>query len=609
MRIGAHYSGNGQCQWCVWAPQRDSVALKIISPSERIIPMEKDDRGYWHAQSGGISPESTYVYVLDGRIDRPDPVSSFQPEGVHNPSGIIDHNSFSWNDQGWEGIAVSEMIIYELHVGTFTPEGTFGAILGKFDHFKQLGINTIEIMPVSQFPGERNWGYDGVYPFSVQNSYGGPENLKKFIDKAHCAGFAVILDVVYNHLGPEGNYLSDFGPYFTDRYRTPWGKAVNFDSAMSDKVRDYFIENALYWFKYYHIDVLRLDAIHGIYDFGAKHILEEMAERVEEFSRKQKRKCYLIAESDLNDVRVVREKEKGGYAIDAQWLDDFHHSLRTLLTKESAGYYADFGRLEQLEKCEREGFVYSWDYSCCRKKYFGSSSRDIAPDKFIVFIQNHDQVGNRIEGKRIGHLVDFEALKLAAGCMILSPYIPMLFMGEEFASSSPFLYFISHLDTQLVEAVRTGRKKEFASFGWQAEPPDPQSEATFNLSKLKWEEVARGQHAVMFSFYQELIRLRKTVAAFAESSREGIKTCCASPEVMALIRNSKSSETITLMNFSSNEEVYPCDNVTGRMTCILDSSHQKWQGPGSVSPETVESGGNVTMNPLSLVVYKTEVSK
>ncbi len=483
MRIGSFYLGNGECEFVVWAPLVENLSVKIVSPVERLLPMEKDSGGYWKAAAGDIFPGTRYLYRIEDERERPDPASNCQPLGVHGPSQVVDHGSFIWEDVEWGGAEPGGMIIYELHVGTFTPDGNFDALVRRIGELKESGINSIEIMPVAQFPGERNWGYDGVYPFAVQGSYGGPDGLKRVVNECHKEGMAVILDVVYNHLGPEGNYIWDFGPYFTDKYKTPWGWAINFDDAYSDDVRNYFIENALYWFDNFHIDALRLDAIHAIYDFSAKPFLMDLSENVDSFSSSKGRKFYLIAESDLNDARVILNRESGGYGIDAQWCDDFHHSVHTILTDERTGYYMDFGRIEDMVKSLKEGFVYSWDYSAYRKRRHGSSSRDFPADQFIVSSQNHDQAGNRMLGERLSALVTFEALKVAAGVVLFSPYIPLLFMGEEYGEDSPFLYFVSHSDADLIESVRKGRINEFNSFAKEKEFPDPQDVETFRKSR------------------------------------------------------------------------------------------------------------------------------
>jgi maltooligosyltrehalose trehalohydrolase len=409
----------------------------------------------------GVKPGTRYFYRLDGNTERPDPASKFQPEGVHGPSQVIDPH-FVWEELHWSGIPFSHYVLYELHVGTFTAQGTFDAIVPHLDELKDLGITSIEIMPVAQFPGDRNWGYDGVYPGAVQNSYGGPEGLKRLIDACHQRGLAVTLDVVYNHLGPEGNYLCDFGPYFTDRYHTPWGAAINFDGPDSDAVRRFFIENALSWVTEFRLDALRLDAVHGIFDFSALHFLQELAAAVHEQAERLNRRIYVIAESDLNDVRLVSSPELGGYGLDAQWNDDFHHALHTLLTGERTGYYEDFGRIQDLAKAFAEGFVYSGAYSPARRRRHGNTSKDLAADRFVVCAQNHDQVGNRLKGDRLSALVSFEGLKLAAAVVLLSPFIPLLFMGEEYGETAPFPYFVSHSDPDLIEVVRRGRRAEFA---------------------------------------------------------------------------------------------------------------------------------------------------
>lgn len=432
VKIGSCYLGNNRCEFTVWAPTLKEVAVQILSKDRRLVPMQQDEQGYWKVTVDGVAPGTQYYYKLEGNIDRADPASQFQPAGVHGPSEVVEHSTFAWSDRNWSGVPLEEMIIYELHVGTFTQSGTFESMIPRLKDLRELGINAIEIMPVAQFPGDRNWGYDGVFPFAVQDSYGGPEGFKKLVDACHQHGISVILDVVFNHIGPEGNYFPDFGPYFTKKYAGDWGNAMNFDGQYSDGVRNYFIENALYWFEDYHIDGLRLDAIQGILEFGAIPFLRELADTTAIASQELGRKLYLIAESDLNDVRTIRSKEIGGYGIDAQWNDDFHHSLHTLLTGENDRYYQDFGKLEHLEKSYREGFVYSGQYAPHRKRRHGSSSVEEPGYQFVVFSQTHDQIGNRILAERLSRLVSFEGLKLAAGAVFLSAFVPFLFMGEEY---------------------------------------------------------------------------------------------------------------------------------------------------------------------------------
>ena len=443
--LGAIPGENGRCCFRVWAPRAEKVEVRLVAPQERLLPLKKAEAGYFHGVLERVEPGARYFYRLDGTRERPDPASRFQPEGVHGPSQVIEPD-FPWTDQGWCGLGLPAYVIYEIHVGAFTPAGTFEAVIPHLAELKELGITALELMPVAQFPGRRNWGYDGVFPYAVQNSYGGPAGLKRLVDACHRHGLAVILDVVYNHLGPEGNYLGDYGCYFTDRYRTPWGEAVNFDGPHSDEVRRFFIENALYWIGDCHIDALRLDALHAIFDQSPQPFLAELAEAVHAQAEGLNRRVHLMAESDLNDVRLIRPPELGGYGLDAHWNEDFHHALHTLLTGEQGGYYEDFGRLAQLAKAFREGFVYSGQYSPYRRRRHGSSSRGLPGQRFIVFAQNHDQVGNRLLGDRLTRLVSFEALKLAAGAMILSPFLPLLFMGEEYGEVAPFHYFISHSD-------------------------------------------------------------------------------------------------------------------------------------------------------------------
>ncbi|NIR50833.1 malto-oligosyltrehalose trehalohydrolase [candidate division KSB1 bacterium] len=609
MKIGAHYLGDEACEFTVWAPFLTDVTLKIASPNERLLPMNKDDWGYWRAAAENISPETRYSYRLNDEKERPDPASHFQPDGVHSPSQVIDHGNFKWEDSDWRGVPLQQMILYELHVGTFTSQATFEAIIPRLNDLVELGITAVELMPVAQFPGERNWGYDGVYPFAAQNSYGGPAGLKKLVNACHQRGLSVVLDVVYNHLGPEGNYLRDFGPYFTGKYQTPWGEAVNFDDEYSDEVRNYFIENALHWFDTYHIDALRLDAIHAIYDMSAKPFLQELAERVEEFSNKQGRKFYLIAESALNDTRIIRPRESGGFGLDAQWNDDFHHSLRTVLTDEREGYYIDFGDFEQFTKVFKEGFAYSWQYSEYRKRHHGNSAVDRPAQQFVVFTQNHDHVGNRMLGERLSTLVSLEVQKLAAGAMLLSPYLPLLFMGEEYAEESPFLYFISHSDPDLVQAVREGRKAEFKEFQWQGEPPDAQSVDTFLSSQLKWETRVEGKHKVLLDFYKTLIKLRKEIPALAHLDKKPLKVITEKNEVLAFHRWHETSAVFCIMNFNDTERIEQSSEIPkGTWTKKLDSSDQIWLGAGPVSPEQISKGQKIVLQPSSFALYIKEDS-
>jgi maltooligosyltrehalose trehalohydrolase len=428
---GAVHQGTHGCTFTVWAPYANSVAVRVLTPYERIVPLARIDRGYHTATIEGVQPGARYLYRLDDSVEYPDPASRHQPEGVHGPSAVVTP-SFPWGDANWRGISLRDYALYELHVGAFTPEGTFDAILPRLGELRNLGITAIELMPVAQFPGDRNWGYDGAFPYAVQHSYGGPESLKRLVDACHAAGLAAVLDVVYNHFGPEGNYAGDYGPYFTNTYHTPWGRAINFDGPDSDEVRRFFIENALYWLREFHFDALRLDALHAILDTSAIPFLAELSARVEELREETGRKLYLIGESDLNDPRLIRQRSRGGLGLDAQWSDDFHHALHALLTGETAGYYADFGAVAQLASTWREGYSFTGQYSGYRRRRHGAPATELPPCSFVVCAQNHDQVGNRAAGDRLSTGISFESLKLSAACVLLSPHVPLLFMGEEY---------------------------------------------------------------------------------------------------------------------------------------------------------------------------------
>ncbi len=604
--LGARYLGDGRCQFLVWAPAAKQVDLRFVSLRNRLIPMNQAGRGYFYALVENVEPGSQYLFRLNSEEERPDPASKYQPQGVHGPSQVIGQSVFRWRDGDWSGLALDDYVMYELHVGTFTPEGTFDAILPRLDQLKDLGITAIELMPVAQFPGNRNWGYDGVYPFAVQNSYGGPEGLKRLVDACHRRGMAVVMDVVCNHLGPEGNYLADFGPYFTDTYRTPWGQAINFDGQQSDAVVRFFKKSALYWLAEFHIDALRLDAIHGIVDRNAQPFLQLLASAVQQFARQAGRQIFLIAESDLNDVRFVLPQDVHGYGLDAQWNDDFHHAVHTLLTAECTGYYQDFGSMDDLAKAFLEGYIYSGQFSEFRQRRHGNSSREIPADKFVVFSQNHDQVGNRMLGERLSTLVPFEATKVAAGLVLLSPFVPLLFMGEEYGETAPFLYFTSHSDPDLIQAVRRGRKEEFAAFGWQQKPPDPQDESTFVRSKLNHDLAQREPHRNLRDFYRELIRLRRSIPALRSLNKEQMEVKAFEKEkVFCLTRWSGTSRVFMVFNLS-DADVSPSVPIPGgNWKNLLDSSDQRWGGNGATFPETLNSkdAAKLRIRPKSFCVF------
>ncbi|MDJ1183806.1 malto-oligosyltrehalose trehalohydrolase [Roseofilum casamattae] len=607
MKIGSQYLGNGQCLFRVWAPHRKQVSVHLVYPEDRFIPLSSDQRGYWSGTASNITPGSLYFYQLDGDLERPDPASVLQPEGVHQASEVVDRDRFVWQDRDWQGLDLMRYIIYELHVGTFTEEGTFDGIIQRLPDLLELGINAIEIMPIAAFPGTRNWGYDGVYLYGVQASYGGPDGLKRLVNACHQAGIAVILDVVYNHFGPEGNYLWDYGPYFTGKYRTPWGDAVNYDDAYSDEVRNFFQQNALYWLEEYHIDALRLDAVHAIYDFSARPFLQQISIAVEELDEKLGYPHYLIAESDLNDARVLQPRDRGGFGHHSQWCDDFHHALHTALTGETSGYYQDFGQIEQLVKSYQQGYVYSGDYSPHRQRSHGNSPEGLSGENFVVCIQNHDQVGNRLGGDRMSALVDFPRLKLAAAALLLAPFIPMLFMGEEYGETAPFQYFISHGDRDLVEAVRQGRAKEFQSFGWDKEIPDPHSEKVFQESTLNWELARDGEGKILRSLYQTLIQLRRTHPALSSLARENL-TVINPPDTRAIIlhRHVRQSHLYGFMNFKADPVTLETTIIDGSGIRILDSDETQWLGSGATNPDRIDKKSQIQLSPWGFVLYSQE---
>jgi maltooligosyltrehalose trehalohydrolase len=625
--VGTSHRPDGSCEFAVWAPRPKSVKLHLFgseidsgvnSPeissgksSDRYIEMERNSFGYFRATVADIPCKCRYMYRLELQenshgvgplkwTERPDPASRFQPEGVHCASQVVDLESFSWTDQGWKSPTIEQSIFYELHIGTYTPAGTLGAVVEQLPKLANLGVTTVELMPVAQFSGARNWGYDGVYPYAVQNTYGGPQALQSFVNAAHASGLAVALDVVYNHLGPEGNYLSDFGPYFTERYKTPWGQAINFDGTESEPVRRFFIDNAIHWFEKYHIDVLRLDAIHGIFDFSALPFLAELQERVDETSKRLGRELILVAESDLNDAKVLLPREIGGYGVKAQWSDDFHHSLHTLLTNERDGYYGDFGEVRDLAAVLKHGWLYEGQFSPFRRRRHGNPARGIPRSRFVVYSQNHDQVGNRASGERLSQLVNFEAQKLAAGVTLLSPFAPLLFMGEEYGETSPFLYFTDHADQDLIAAVRRGRRTVCAESGWQNEVSDPQSPATFKNSTLR-HMVDKEPHRTLRRLYQTLLCFRRKNEL--DASTDWLVTEDEKGKTLKLIRTRNGMAIAIVFNFGAKVlagvtgqllELDP-ELALGRWSVALCSSDATWLGPG------LKSGDELAVNdPIAL---------
>jgi maltooligosyltrehalose trehalohydrolase len=606
--LGARYRGDGRCTFKVWAPRASSVEVGFTAPVARHVPLARGSRGYHTADVEAVRPGTRYRFRLDGGRTLPDPASRWQPDGVHGPSVVVDPR-FDWDDAGWAGVPARALILYELHVGTFTPDGTFDGVRHRLESLRALGVTAIELMPVAQFPGERNWGYDGVGLFAAQASYGGPVGLKRLVRACHRAGIAVILDVVYNHLGPEGNYLHAFGPYFTDAHPTPWGDAINFDGPGSEPVRRFFIENALYWIRECHVDGLRLDALHAIQDRSPRPFLEALVDAVDREERRAGRTIHLIGETVTNDGRLIDPRDLEGVGLDALWNDDFHHALHAVLTGERDAYYGDYGRVEHLARAMGNGLVYTGEYSPFYGENRGRSPRESRPSRFVVFAQNHDQVGNRLRGDRLSRLVPFEALKLAAGAVLLSPGVPLLFMGEEYGETAPFLYFTSHSDPALRKSMKASRQREFAAFAWETPPPDPQDEATFLRSRLDASLRETGPHAVLLTFHRELIRLRKEHPALRGDDWKDVEARANESERLVFLhRRCGAAEAFLAFNFSDGAWEGEAPIPGGDWRLELCSSDARWGGPASAPAGTVRSTGQavITVQPWSFVFYGRE---
>ena len=604
--LGAHLVANRTCRFGVWAPKSTAVDLHLVHPFEKTVALPPLGDGYFGGEVENVEAGSRYFFRLDDGKDRPDPASRLQPEGVLGPSEVVDHR-FKWSDDFWCGIPLQDFVLYEVHIGTFTPEGTFAAASEKLAYLKDLGVTAIEIMPCAQFPGTRNWGYDGAFPFAVQHSYGGPEGLRRFVDAAHKKGIAVLMDVVYNHIGPLGAVLADFGPYFDSSYDTPWGRGFNFDGAGSDGVTRYFLENALMWIRDFRLDGLRLDAVHMIYDNGAKTFLEKLGETVRLHSRASNRLAYTIAEAMRNDPRIVRQTELGGIGLDAVWNDDFHHALHALLTGERNGYYIDHGSVDNLAKAYREGFVLAGTYSRYRKRTMGASSASLPGRKFVVYAQNHDQVGNRPGGDRYGIRISAEAQKLATGAVLLSPYLPMLFMGEEYGETAPFHFFTEHGDDVLDEAVRRGRRREFEVFDWDGDFSDPANPETFKSCTLQWKKSESPEGKARLAYIRELLRLRRDESALRLLDKEHTKVAAGQqPPLLCIVRKGERSEVAVVLHFGDGDSDVSISLPEGNWVRILDSSEERWGGPGALTPEIAASTGTakIRMRAQSLAIFR-----
>jgi maltooligosyltrehalose trehalohydrolase len=613
LQFGASVRGNETVEFRVWAPNVTNLAVRILGDHLCTIPMMrslKSEDSEFVAVVPHVSEGTDYFYVLEGERERPDPVSRWQPHGVHGPSRIVNPASFQWSDQKWIGIPLKDFIIYEFHPGTFTAEGTFENVIPRLPYLRDLGITALEIMPVAEVPGNRNWGYDGASLYAAQSSYGGPDGMKRLVDACHQYGLAAVLDVVYNHLGPEGNYLPEFAPCFTDAHHTPWGKAINYDGPGSDGVRRFIIDNALYWLTEFHVDALRLDAIHGIYDFGARHVLDELAEAFQTQAQRLGRKAWLIAESDLDDVRIISPRSKGGYALDAQWHDDFHHALYAFLTGQREGFLMDFGALGDLSKSIRDGFVFDWKYSRYRQRHHGNSSIDRPGEQFVGFIQNHDQVANTSRGKRLASLVSPGEQKLAAVLTLCSPFLPLLFMGEEYGETAPFFYFTSFEDHQLANAVRQGRKRELGSHYSESDFADPQAVTTFERCKLDWSKTATPPHAEMLRLYRDLISLRKQHASLG-NCRKDLTEIQVDEQAKALVMKRSDpagSSALLIFNFSAEARDLPIAGGSQPWRLLLWTGDQVYGGSSKHRPLEILTRGStskVSLDAFEAVIYVT----
>lgn len=669
---------DGRAHVRVWAPEAKSVMVHVVETDVKVF-LEAQDYGYWYAESEELEAGQRYWVVLDGE-PYPDPASRSQPEGVHGPSAVEDL-AFDWTDGSYVSPALRDLIIYELHVGTFSTSGDFQGVIERLPYLKDLGVTAVELMPVGQFPGDRNWGYDGVYGFAVQHSYGGAAGLQQLVDAAHSHGIAVILDVVYNHFGPEGNYLPEFGPYLTDKYQTPWGKALNYDDAWSNGMRDYACENVRMWFRDFHIDGLRLDAVHAIKDFSARHILQDLRQVADEWTqqkavvnrsaavnkvaavnRRASRQHFLIVECDLNDRRFLEPLDRNGFGMDTQWLDEFHHALRTAAGGDRTGYYSEFEGVKHLAKAYESAYVFDGNYSSHRRKFFGSSAKGLAGECFVVFSQNHDQVGNRMLGERSSVLFSREMQRLMAMAVMVSPFLPLLFMGEEWACRKPFQYFISHGDEELIQAVREGRQREFAEFFSQDDVensgnhhsnhmvdraqtgfmndsigagsdnasgsrsnsnkfPDPQEEESFEECVLDWNELENDEHRQMLDYYRELIALRKNHPLLRDLQREDVRVQCF-PEKNSIILLLK-QQLLCIMNFSQsaiftlrpdvltffqdNDPLYDRDFLQNSdLSCTKSPWRKIWDSAGSATQGVTEMtlSEEITMDPQSGIILE-----
>ena len=612
MQVGAHYQDKS-CEFVVWAPNASKVALVLTGKNELHAMEKAGAEGYWKLALDGVKPGREYMYQLDGQALLPDPASFFQPHGVFGPSSVVDHGSFAWRDGSWHGLTFKDMVFYELHVGAFTPEGTFKAAAGRVGELADLGVNAVELMPVAQSPGSRNWGYDAAFLYAVQNTYGAPDDLKRFVDQCHRLGVAVFTDIVYNHAGPEGNFLNLFGPYFLEKQMTHWGPMANLDGPLNGPVREYFSQNTFYWLEKYHLDGLRLDAVLSMLDSSPKHFLQQLTETTQRCSKLLRRKMWLIAESGYNQPKVLSPRKFGGFEFDAQWLDDFQHAVFALLTGEREGYYGNYGTMSNLMEVLVQSYLHvgggGFDKSFRRRRP-DESFLWISSDRFVVFAQNHDQVGNRLLSDRLTAIAGPEAAKVAAGVTVLSPYVPLLFMGEEYAETVPFNFFVDYASKELSAATREGRVKEFAQFHWKGENPDPADPQTFEASKLRWNLRYGNEGRKVLGYYKALIGLRKRMTAPCYADRGNMKLLGSEAEKILFMQRCRGGyANVVVANLSPNDTSYIFPFNGGKYVKALDSADEAWGGPGEVLPSEAAKGDRQKIRGYNLAVFEHEKEK
>ncbi len=578
-RLGATALGDGSTRFVVWAPHAADVTIGVRHQSlHRSVHALEHVGEYWSVTLDGVGHGDRYHVSIDGGDELADPASRWQPDGVHGPSAVVDHSVFRWHDDAWHGVELADTVLYEMHVGTFTAEGTFDAAIRHLPRLRELGITTIEVMPVAAFPGTRNWGYDGVFPFAVQHCYGGPEGLARFVDSAHGFGLGVVLDVVYNHMGPEGNVLGRFGPYFTDAYRTPWGQAMNVAEASSDHVRRYFIENAVGWIRDFHLDGLRLDAVHAIFDPTPSPFVQELTAAVHAAAQSADRTALVTIESSANDPRIVRSTDEHGWGCDAVWDDDVHHALRVALTGDQHEYYANYAGAADLATAWDRRWVYSGQYSPGFDRRHGAPADDIDHRRFIVFSTNHDHVGNTPAGSRLlaDASPDDPRHRLAAAAILLSPFTPMLFMGEEYGETAPFPYVIDHGDPELVEAVRAGRQREFSGADWSGGVADPADPATFASAVLDVTLTEHEPHRSRLAMYTELLRIRREQGVLTDPVAQQHVSIVG--DTIFVVRSTADASTSLVFNFSAEPVEHPAPDTADSV--VFDTDDERWGGNG-----------------------------